>query len=251
MARTIVPVARATIVAPAERPVGFYGLRRAAANRPPLAISRGSQLGKQCVAKCTEKGGCHAGFPVRLQCASRPIAFFPRHDCGRRSDDCDLLSPSPAMRFKTRKGMIPSLSSWQIITAAILFIWLSFTLHSMRIRDIGWDPVCVIPGWIAVAIIDGARCQQDPGHCARTSTALERSSARSSTSRSFSPCCFGQAASTTIRAPTSGGPFRMPDLPSRGPAADRVTCRAGRQWRIRPPRGLRALLFRPDIPRHR
>ena len=52
-------------------------------------------------------------------------------------------------------AMIPSLTSWQVITAAILFIWLSFTLHSMRIRDIGWDPVCVIPGWIAVAIIDG------------------------------------------------------------------------------------------------
>ena len=44
------------------------------------------------------------------------------------------------------QGMIPSLTSWQVIAAAVLFIWLSFTLHSMRIRDIGWDPVCVIPG---------------------------------------------------------------------------------------------------------
>src|SRR3954468_3728821 len=52
------------------------------------------------------------------------------------------------------QGMIPSLTSWQVITAAILFIWLSFTLYAMRIRDIGWDPVCVIPGWIAVMIID-------------------------------------------------------------------------------------------------
>ena len=24
----------------------------------------------------------------------------------------------------------------------------------MRIRDIGWDPVCVIPAWIAVLIVD-------------------------------------------------------------------------------------------------
>jgi uncharacterized membrane protein YhaH (DUF805 family) len=32
------------------------------------------------------------------------------------------------------KGMTPSLSSWQVIAAGVLFIWLSFTLHSMRIR---------------------------------------------------------------------------------------------------------------------
>jgi hypothetical protein len=24
----------------------------------------------------------------------------------------------------------------------------------MRIRDIGWDPVCVIPAWIAILIVD-------------------------------------------------------------------------------------------------
>ena len=27
-------------------------------------------------------------------------------------------------------------------------------LQSMRFRDIGWDPVCVIPGWIALVIMD-------------------------------------------------------------------------------------------------
>ena len=27
-------------------------------------------------------------------------------------------------------------------------------LQSMRIRDIGWDPVCVIPAWIAILIVD-------------------------------------------------------------------------------------------------
>jgi uncharacterized membrane protein YhaH (DUF805 family) len=37
------------------------------------------------------------------------------------------------------------------ITVAIQFI-----LRSMRIRDIGWDPVLVVPAWIAIVIADKA-----------------------------------------------------------------------------------------------
>jgi hypothetical protein len=33
-------------------------------------------------------------------------------------------------------------------------LWITFTLQSMRIRDIGWDPVCVVPAWIAILIVD-------------------------------------------------------------------------------------------------
>lgn len=40
------------------------------------------------------------------------------------------------------------------IVLGIIFLLITLTLQSMRIRDIGWDPVCVIPGWIAVLIID-------------------------------------------------------------------------------------------------
>jgi len=29
-----------------------------------------------------------------------------------------------------------------------------FMLQSMRVRDIGWDPVCVMPGWFVVMIFD-------------------------------------------------------------------------------------------------
>jgi uncharacterized membrane protein YhaH (DUF805 family) len=46
------------------------------------------------------------------------------------------------------------LSSWSVIAAMVFFGWMTFTLQSMRIRDIGWDPVCVIPAWIAILIID-------------------------------------------------------------------------------------------------
>jgi hypothetical protein len=44
--------------------------------------------------------------------------------------------------------------TWPILAAAAVFAWATFTLQSMRIRDIGWDPVCVIPAWIAILIVD-------------------------------------------------------------------------------------------------
>ncbi|MBR0869923.1 hypothetical protein JQ633_06110 [Bradyrhizobium tropiciagri] len=31
---------------------------------------------------------------------------------------------------------------------------ITFMLQSMRIRDIGWDPVCVMVGWVALVVID-------------------------------------------------------------------------------------------------
>jgi hypothetical protein len=32
----------------------------------------------------------------------------------------------------------------------------------MRLRDIGWDPVCVIGGWIAIVVIDRIVATQVP-----------------------------------------------------------------------------------------
>jgi uncharacterized membrane protein YhaH (DUF805 family) len=40
------------------------------------------------------------------------------------------------------------------LVVGIIFMAITLTLQSMRIRDIGWDPVCVIPGWVAILIID-------------------------------------------------------------------------------------------------
>jgi uncharacterized membrane protein YhaH (DUF805 family) len=56
----------------------------------------------------------------------------------------------------TPRGMPLSLDTvkWPVIAAGLLFFLITFTLQSMRVRDIGWDPVCVIPGWIAILIID-------------------------------------------------------------------------------------------------
>lgn len=47
------------------------------------------------------------------------------------------------------------LMGWPTLIAIVFFAGMSFTLQSMRIRDIGWDPVCVIPTWIAIVVIDG------------------------------------------------------------------------------------------------
>lgn len=50
----------------------------------------------------------------------------------------------------TAAGPLP----WSVISAAVFFGWMTFTLQCMRIRDIGWDPVCVIPAWIAILVVD-------------------------------------------------------------------------------------------------
>lgn len=46
------------------------------------------------------------------------------------------------------------MTNWAIIAAIVFFGLATFTLQSMRIRDIGWDPVCVIPAWLALMIVD-------------------------------------------------------------------------------------------------
>lgn len=44
--------------------------------------------------------------------------------------------------------------NWAVIAAMVFFTLATFMLQSMRIRDIGWDPVCVIPTWIALMVVD-------------------------------------------------------------------------------------------------
>ena len=59
------------------------------------------------------------------------------------------------MQFTPRDLLSPaSLMTWPTIAAIVFFVWTTFTLQSMRIRDIGWDPVCVVPAWIAIAMVD-------------------------------------------------------------------------------------------------
>jgi uncharacterized membrane protein YhaH (DUF805 family) len=43
---------------------------------------------------------------------------------------------------------------WPVICTAAFATWATFMIQAMRIRDIGWDPVLVIGGWIAIMLID-------------------------------------------------------------------------------------------------
>ncbi|MEN3288248.1 MAG: hypothetical protein V7634_2548 [Bradyrhizobium sp.] len=51
---------------------------------------------------------------------------------------------------------------WPLALMVIFFIWANFMLQAMRLRDIGWDPVCVIPLWIAIMIVDGVVATKMP-----------------------------------------------------------------------------------------
>jgi uncharacterized membrane protein YhaH (DUF805 family) len=169
------------------------------------------------VAKCAEKVGAMLGFLFGFNARLGRLHFFLTTIAAAvlMTAICFAIA---GHALQNARGVIPSLSSWQIIAAAILFVWLSLTLQSMRIRDIGWDPVCVIPGWIAVAIIDGlvaskmpaiALGHQQPGTIVGALVNLAL----------FLALLFWPSAEHDNSAPSSGEPFRTPDLPSRGPAA--------------------------------
>jgi hypothetical protein len=44
--------------------------------------------------------------------------------------------------------------TWPVLVAVGFYVVATLTLQSMRFRDIGWDPVCVIPAWIALLAVD-------------------------------------------------------------------------------------------------
>jgi uncharacterized membrane protein YhaH (DUF805 family) len=44
--------------------------------------------------------------------------------------------------------------TWPMLIAVGFFMVATLTLQSMRFRDIGWDPVCVIPAWFALLAVD-------------------------------------------------------------------------------------------------
>jgi uncharacterized membrane protein YhaH (DUF805 family) len=67
---------------------------------------------------------------------------------------CFAIAGHAVQSIPGRMTLSPGLMGWPTIVAAVVFSWMTFTLQSMRVRDIGWDPVCVIPAWIAILIVD-------------------------------------------------------------------------------------------------
>jgi uncharacterized membrane protein YhaH (DUF805 family) len=102
------------------------------------------------------KGCANIGFPVRFQCRLGRLHYF--------LSTIGLAVVMTAVWFaiasyaiqNTPRGMDPSanLIGWPVIVSIVVFMWVTFTLQCMRVREIGWDPVCVIPAWVAILIID-------------------------------------------------------------------------------------------------
>jgi len=74
-----------------------------------------------------------------------------------------LFAIAAATAQGSPQQMLTALGSWQIGLTVIFFIWLSLMLQSMRFRDIGWDPVCVVPLWIAIMVVDHLVAIKVPG----------------------------------------------------------------------------------------
>jgi uncharacterized membrane protein YhaH (DUF805 family) len=48
----------------------------------------------------------------------------------------------------------PSNLYWPVLVLIGLALWANAMLQSMRFRDIGWDPVCILPLWFASMAVD-------------------------------------------------------------------------------------------------
>jgi uncharacterized membrane protein YhaH (DUF805 family) len=106
------------------------------------------------------------------------------------------------------------LMTWPSLVAIVFFGFVTFTLQAMRIRDIGWDPVCVIPAWIAFALVDGLIATRFPslsigqGHHGTIVGALINLVL-------FGAMLFWPSGDYDDWTPTLAGPRAKPDDPAR------------------------------------
>jgi uncharacterized membrane protein YhaH (DUF805 family) len=56
--------------------------------------------------------------------------------------------------------------SWPVASAVVFFVLATVILQAMRVRDIGWDPVVVMAGWLAIEFVDAIVAEKmlGPGH---------------------------------------------------------------------------------------
>ena len=112
----------------------------------------------------------------------------------------------------------PDLMTWPVIGLTVIFAFATFTLQSMRIRDIGWDPVCVIPGWFALLVFDTILASKIPAW----SLGPEHHGTAVGALVNFGlllALTFWPSGEYEGAEPTSGETWRRPD-PPRGQRAD-------------------------------
>ncbi len=128
----------------------------------------------------------------------------------------------------TPRGTMPSLTTWPVISIALLFGWLTFTLYAMRIRDIGCDPVCIIAGWFAVMIIDYLIATRFPALSLGPQTHGTAVGSLFNLALTVA-LLFWPSSQYEDQTPSSGGSFRMPENSFRGrETASAATARIAR-----------------------
>ena len=92
------------------------------------------------------------GFNARIGRLYFLLSFIAAVVAGVAAD----LALSPYSIQELVNGAKPPANpyAWPLIVSTVGFLLTKYSLQSMRIRDMGWDPVCVIPAWIAMGIVD-------------------------------------------------------------------------------------------------
>lgn len=62
-----------------------------------------------------------------------------------------------------RETMPPGLLTMLLLVVLPFYLWFSLAFQAKRIRDIGWNPVLVLPGWIAVVAFGMIGAHAIPG----------------------------------------------------------------------------------------
>jgi uncharacterized membrane protein YhaH (DUF805 family) len=121
-----------------------------------VVTARGSRPGKQSMTSWLQKDLIMLGFIFGLNARLGRLQYF-LITVGVAVLMTGICFVIARQTFQgAASGVPPSIDSLKgpALVVGIIFMAITLTLQSMRIRDIGWDPVCVIPAWIAILIVD-------------------------------------------------------------------------------------------------
>ena len=100
------------------------------------------------------------GFNARLGRLHFVLGIIAAAVAGVATD----LALSPYTIQQLASGAKPPANpfAWPLIFPTLGFLWIKLTLESMRVRDMGWDPVLVMPAWIALGLVDNVVASKFP-----------------------------------------------------------------------------------------